>query len=93
MSTRLQANLELSQRFYQAIFSGDWAFIAANTTDDFAVVEAAGLPYGGTWKGVEGFQKLFAAMGGEHFQDLDIQPRGITANDEIAMAPSTLECR
>jgi uncharacterized protein len=86
MSSRQQANLELATRFYDAIFSGDWVFIGANVTDDFAVVEAEGLPYGGTWKGVPGFQKLFAAMGLEYFQDLDIQRKAVTANDEYAMA-------
>lgn len=86
MSARQQANLDLSDRFYKALFAGDWTFIAANITEDFAVVEAPGLPYGGEWKGVPGFQKLFGAMATQHFEGLDIRMKAMCANDEYAMA-------
>lgn len=86
MSARQQANLELAQRFYQAIFSGDSAFMTAHMTDDFCVVEAEGLPYGGTWKGLAGFQALFAKISTEHFEGVDIQVKTITANDDYAMS-------
>lgn len=86
MSARQQANLELCSRFYDAIFAGDWDFIAASITPDFAVVEAAGLPYGGTWEGVAGFRELFGLMATKYFAELDIRRKALTANDDYAMA-------
>ncbi|HKY93011.1 MAG TPA: nuclear transport factor 2 family protein [Nevskiaceae bacterium] len=86
MSARQQANLELAQRFYEAIFSADLPFMRAHVTDDFCVVEADGLPYGGTWKGLDGFQRLFAKITDEVFEGVDIQLQSIAANDTHAMS-------
>jgi ketosteroid isomerase-like protein len=91
VDTLQQANLKLCERFYDAIFGGDWEFIAASVTDDFVVIEAAGLPYGGEWKGVAGFQNLFTTMVTQHFDHLDIRIKGITANDDIGMAHFSLK--
>jgi len=66
---RQQANLETLAGFYQAIFTGTGTSSGANITDDFAVVEAPGAALRRHLEGVPGFQKLFAAMGAEHFKD------------------------
>ena len=84
-SEKEAANLALGEKFYTAIFAGDWDTIAANVTDDFVVVEADSMPYGGTWKGVEGFQKLFAEMSSVHFDNMKIQRKAMTASDDYLM--------
>lgn len=81
-----QAKLALAGQFYASIFNGDWDFITQNTTEDFAVVEAASLPYGGDWKGVAGFQQLFAAMATEHYEDMQVEQKALMANDDYVMA-------
>ncbi len=48
--------------FYEAFVAGDLAGCIARLHSDLVVDEPSGLPYGGYYEGVEGFQKLVAAM-------------------------------
>src|SRR6516165_5128234 len=49
-------NLTVMERFKSAVASGDWEAIPALMDADFALVEPKALPYGGTYKGADGFK-------------------------------------
>jgi ketosteroid isomerase-like protein len=80
---RQAANLAQVQRLYGSLFAGDWDVVASVLADDFVVEEAPSLPFGGEWKGLEGLKRFFAAMATQHFDQLDIQPKGAMANEEF----------
>jgi uncharacterized protein len=65
MTTRedLQA---LKERFVGAIMAGDWETAGQLADPDFELREPASLPYGGIYKGIEGFQKCLAAIQKAH---------------------------
>jgi ketosteroid isomerase-like protein len=52
-------NREVQKRFQNAVYARDYAKLRAQIAElvdpDFELVEPSGLPYGGTYKGVEGF--------------------------------------
>lgn len=85
-SSHNKSNLETAHQLYEAIFSGDWKTFDEVTTDDFAVIEADGMPYGGEWKGVDGFQKLFGAMNETYFSGLDIVQQTVMTDGERVVA-------
>jgi ketosteroid isomerase-like protein len=59
-------NLAVMERFKSAVASGDWEASSALMDADFAMVEPKALPYGGTYKGGDGFksclQKIKATL-------------------------------
>ena len=78
MSTaRDQSNAVVMQKFYDAIFSGDWAGVAKVVSKNLTVYEADGLPYRGEYHGVEALKALFAKVQG-YWEDLNIEVKAIT---------------
>ena len=57
------ARAALVKRLYGAVLSDDFAAAEALVTDDFTIVEAADLPFGGSYTGKDAFQQLFAKVG------------------------------
>lgn len=59
------ANLAVKERLEKAAMSGDKDGMRACLTADFVIYQSNGHPYGGTYKGVEGFitfmEKMMAA--------------------------------
>ena len=75
-----QANLALVQKFYGAIFKGDWGGVEQCVSEDIVVYEAQGLPYGGEYHGIQALQELFAQVV-SYWDDLNIEIKGVTAGD------------
>jgi uncharacterized protein len=84
------ANLQLARRFYAALFSADWDGVKSCIGPDFAVIEADGMPYRGTWKGFDGFMDLFGQMSTKFFEGLELQEKAVTATDDYILAFFTL---
>ena len=55
-------NRALFDQFMTAVTTRDGAGAKAMLHPDFTVVEAAGLPYAGTWRGYEGWRALNRAV-------------------------------
>jgi acetyl esterase len=49
-------------KLYQSTLAGDWATVDSLITDDFTIIEASDLPFGGTYRGRQALQQLFAAL-------------------------------
>ena len=52
-----------ADRFLAALRAGDTASMAETIHPDFELVEAESLPYGGTYRGLAGWQALTQAVG------------------------------
>ena len=66
MATQQEALQELKERFVGAIMAGDWDTAEQLADPDFELREPAALPYGGIYKGIEGFKQCLAAIQGTH---------------------------
>jgi ketosteroid isomerase-like protein len=66
MATQQEALQELKERFVGAIMKGDWESARHLADPDFELREPAALPYGGIYKGIEGFQQCLAAIQKAH---------------------------
>lgn len=60
--TLTEQNRALLRNFYDAALRGDMAALTSYFADDVVVSEPDFLPYGGTYRGAEGFAALLAAM-------------------------------
>ena len=54
---------EIIFRFYELVVQGDMAGAEALVHPEFVGEEAVSLPYGGTYKGLEGWRRLLANVG------------------------------
>lgn len=54
---------EICERFIQALQTGDFATQRQILAPDFVCVEAAGLPYPGTFHGADGWEELARTVG------------------------------
>jgi len=60
------ANLALKKRFVAALGDGDWDTGASLMHPDFELREPDALPYGGTYKGIEGFKQCLGSIAAAH---------------------------
>ena len=59
MTPKHEANNAVKIRFVDALFSNDWATMAPLVHPDFELREPDALPYGGIYKGIDGFKKCW----------------------------------
>jgi uncharacterized protein len=52
-------NNDVKTRFVDALFRNDWDEIASLVHPDFELREPAALPYGGIYKGIDGFKQCW----------------------------------
>lgn len=81
-------NLEVLRRVYHAIERRDAATIFAAHHPDVVVHEPPGLPYGGTWRGLDGVRRhaagFIAAWGQlQRPEDRGLDPRFVASGDTI----------
>jgi ketosteroid isomerase-like protein len=55
MSGQPNPNLAIQERFVAAVFAGESATIEALAAPEFELHEGSGLPFGGVYKGAQGF--------------------------------------
>lgn len=82
-------NIEAVREFYAAFCDGDFARMNAILSPDLILHEAEGLPYGGSYKGHEGFRDVMGKLL-DHFADVAPVDMKIAAVDDLAMAYMTL---
>jgi hypothetical protein len=70
------ANSEVIDRVFVYMGQDDLDAVARLFTHEIFIHEAASLPYGGTYQGVEGFFDLFGKLAQE-FDNLSITPNSI----------------
>ncbi|QCP50354.1 nuclear transport factor 2 family protein [Trinickia violacea] len=79
MSTELdKANAAVMKRFYDAVFSSDWAAVETLVSKNLIVYEADGMPYRGEYRGFEELKTLVAKVMG-YWDDLNIEVKAITS--------------
>lgn len=78
-------DLALVKRVYAAAGEGRWADVRADMADDFNIVEAAGLPYAGTYTGPDALEKLLAIVSG-YWTGFRLEFKGITVGDGMVIA-------
>lgn len=59
MTPQHEAIHQVKTRFVTAVFANDWDTMATLVHPDFELREPAALPYGGIWKGLDGFKKCW----------------------------------
>jgi acetyl esterase len=75
----------IARQFYAAALAGDWATVDSLITDDFTIIEAAALPFGGTYRGRQALQQLFAKVGSLlSMRGFDL--RGIVSHGEMVIS-------
>ena len=87
MSEHSRGDIErVAAQFYEGVLGGDWDKVAASVQPDFIVAEAAGLPFGGDYKGVEGLQQMFADLVTNYFEDAAFELQAVFATDTQSVA-------
>ncbi len=85
MSTELdQANAAVMKRFYDAIFSNDWASVESLVSKNLIVHEADGLPYCGEYHGLDGLKAVFARVV-SYWDDLSLEVKAITSGGGLVV--------
>ena len=59
MTAKHAANLGVKQKLVDALFVNDWNAVGYCLHSSFELREPAALPFGGTYRGVEGFRKCW----------------------------------
>lgn len=81
MSTEVdKLHAQVMKRFYDAIFSNDWAGVEKVVSKNLIVYEADGLPYRGEYRGIDELKALFGRVVG-YWDDLNIEVKAITSGD------------
>jgi hypothetical protein len=84
-SNQTETSRKIVENMYKSAVTGDIAAFFANFTDELAVIEPSFLPYGGTHRGIAGFQALF----GEIAKLIDVTSlkiESLMADGEVVMA-------
>lgn len=66
-----ERNEALIHDLYQHFMKGEWEALTEMLDPGFEAVEANGLPYGGRYKGPDGFMQIVEALGA-HYENLRI---------------------
>ncbi len=74
-------NLDIQQRFVAAVFAGDTGTLTALCHADFVLEQAPDMPYGGTYRGAEGFLR-FLGIFAETYDLEALEPVRIYATDD-----------
>lgn len=81
--------VEQAKRMYDSLYAGDWEDVNKVLSPDVVVREPEGLPYGGTYRGHEGFTELANAVS-EHWEDLRATDMTFTCSDSVVHMESIL---
>ena len=82
-------NVETIREFYAAFCDGDFTKMNAILSPELILYEAEGLPYGGTYRGHEGFRDVMTKLL-DHFDRVKPVVLKIAVVDDLVMAYMTL---
>lgn len=85
-SDREQTIEATAKQFYDGVLGGDWEKVVASVHPDFVVSQAAGLPYGGDYNGLEGLQAMFGELVTVYFEDAAFELIELFASEQHAIA-------
>lgn len=85
MANNEARNKSSTQKIYAAMFKGDMETVKRFVAADILVHEAESLPYGGTYRGPAGVDRL-ARLIYSTWEDMDTQLIEITAGGDYAVA-------
>lgn len=90
----LQQVQALIAELYDLSAKGDWDGVAAHLTDDFHIVEADSLPYGGIYEGKNALRDLFTqVMGFWEDPALDLHDVTVSEGNAIGIVTMTATSR
>jgi ketosteroid isomerase-like protein len=82
-------NVERAKSFYEALFARNWAVVNEILSPDVVVHEPAGLPYGGEYRGHDGFKRLMKSLP-EYWSAVGPADIGYTAAGDVVHMETTL---
>ncbi|MBL4613204.1 MAG: nuclear transport factor 2 family protein [Emcibacter sp.] len=85
-STEIRQQIET---LYALTAEGKWNEVENQLTDDFEIIEADSLPYGGEWKGKDSLQRLFTHVFG-FWDDPSLEIHDITVSEDNAIGLLTI---
>ena len=77
------------ENLYALTAAGRWDEVEAQLTDDFKIVEADSLPYGGTYAGQDALQRLYATVFA-FWADPSLEMHDIVVSDDNAVGLLTI---
>jgi len=81
-------------RLYELSQAGDWDAVAEQLTEDFHIVEADGLPYGGVYRGRHALRDLFAhVMGFWDEPSLELHDIVVSNDNAVGLVTMTAKSR
>ncbi len=80
-----EQNREAIAELYRLFFAGDLDSVVASLSPEIEVLQAAGLPYGGTYKGIDGFMEQVSKILG-FWQELTFDVTQLLASDDVVVA-------
>jgi ketosteroid isomerase-like protein len=81
ISTR-DSNLSKIKSFYEAMHAGNMAVVPDLLDDTFVAHEPASLPYGGSYKGLDGFFQMLAGLK-QHWRSMRFETERYSADDDL----------
>lgn len=85
MGQQEENNRATTKKIYEAMFAGDMETVKSFVAPDILIHEAESLPYGGTYRGPGGVDRL-AALVYATWDDMDSRLVEVTAGGEYAVA-------
>jgi ketosteroid isomerase-like protein len=82
---RKVSKIDITKKLYASAVAGNWEEFEACVHADFSIRESSALPFGGSYKGVEGFRKLVRTVF-THFQRLRAEPGHYMEGDDYVAA-------
>ncbi|MFT5133877.1 MAG: ketosteroid isomerase-like protein [Gammaproteobacteria bacterium] len=77
--------IEITKIIYAAAVAGEWDTVEKHIHPEFTVIESEGLPYGGKYKGVKGFQDVARTVF-KFFERLAVEPLHYMEGDGYVVA-------
>ena len=88
----VERNLAVVKKLYACFIVADWDGVVALLDPDVVIIEAAGLPYGGRYKGRDGFMKIIHALG-THYDDLKLSDFDYVASGDAVVGLFRVQAR
>jgi len=80
---------ERIENLYALTAAGKWDEVEAALTDDFEIVEAESLPYGGTYAGKDALQRLYTTVFA-FWEDASLEMHDIVISEQNAVGLLTI---
>lgn len=84
--TQIKTQIE---NLYALTGQGKWDEVEAQLTDDFSIIEAESLPYGGEWNGKDALKKLYTHVF-QFWDDPSLEIEDITISENQAIGLLTI---